>query len=96
MFGKSLKDDMKRVGKQQNPDLDPLRPYKHVAIQNQKNNETYVDKAEPIFCPKQYREQCNEVYMEINADKKPGSAFNKSDSTLMKHFVLTNVASRKE
>ena len=94
MFGKSLKDDMKRVGKQ--PDLDPERPFMHVAIQNQKKNETYVNKEEPIFCPKHYRSQCDEVYREINQDKKPGSGFNKPDPSMMKHFVLTNVASRKE
>ena len=50
MFRKSLKDDMKRVGKQ--PELDPARPYVHVAISNLKKNETYVNRDEPIFRPK--------------------------------------------
>lgn len=68
----------------------------HVAIGKQKKNETYVNKDEPIFRPKQYRDQCDEVYQEINQDKKMGAGPTKANPEIIRHFVLTNVGSRKE
>lgn len=94
MFGKALKDDIKKMDKK--PDLVPQRPYQHVAYLNAKKQETYVNRDEPIFRPKEYRDQCDQVYAEINLDKKPGSGPNKADPRLMRHFVLTNVGAQKE
>lgn len=105
MWGKSLKDEKKKIyGKSdldRNDDFNHFtqpqnRPYDHARVKNDRKEYSYVPKFDAPYRPRRFAEQFEEVYAEIDADKKVGQGPNKANLRAGKNFALSYVGSLSE
>ena len=105
MFGKSMKEEIKKINKKsdidRNDDFNHFtqsqnRPYDHARVKNDNKEKSYIPKYDAPYRPKRFGKQFDEVYAEIDNDKKVGCGPNPANLRAGKDFVLSYVGSLKD